>query len=483
MSVDHISNQDGYHATGASTPLSGWRASAEELEQLQSVFATALTSSLAGVSSGDGALLDAMDAIQENAQERHDMRRQEDRRFSAPNDPSAQMLRKDLDQAEIRSAELRTEYADNFDRRDLNQSQYLDRQQREGERHSTSSENANDKSGVSASAFTPVSIVAAMMQTSSQAASLSTATGVPHSDRSAARDGAATSYPAGPTGASTPNADVLFLSENPSASQVVQANQGVFRIDPMPSHAVIAAASVLTVFNASGKLRVNRDDEADKEKSNEKRKELRERRASSFGAAVFEALKIAEQSEMVRQNNLFHDRPSEMPDENDKAAGPGHGNAVSASFKRSSYETRSDQIDRSEKTDDKAGTKDREPSIVTPPSLPEPASTDQAVARSDSASEASNAEEQLQRFRFVQRIAAACQSAAHRNGNLRVKIDLAELGSLVLRTQMRNDRLSVRFEPTTETAARLISEELGALKDTLAEYNVLLDQVEISMNH
>ena len=92
-----------------------------------------------------------------------------------------------------------------------------------------------------------------------------------------------------------------------------------------------------------------------------------------------------------------------------------------------------------------------------------------------------NEPESSDQLRFIQRVAAACQSAANQHGTVRIKLHLDKLGTLTLRITAKSNKLSVRFEVTSSAAARLIRNNIDKLQTTLTEQNIILEHTEIDM--
>ncbi|MDR2441814.1 MAG: flagellar hook-length control protein FliK [Planctomycetaceae bacterium] len=90
-------------------------------------------------------------------------------------------------------------------------------------------------------------------------------------------------------------------------------------------------------------------------------------------------------------------------------------------------------------------------------------------------------EESFDQLRFIQRVASACQSAANQHGTIRIKLYLDQLGTVTLHITSKFNKLTVRFEVTSFAAVRRLRETLGELQTTLAEQNIILEHTEIEM--
>ncbi|MDR0338159.1 MAG: flagellar hook-length control protein FliK, partial [Planctomycetaceae bacterium] len=93
----------------------------------------------------------------------------------------------------------------------------------------------------------------------------------------------------------------------------------------------------------------------------------------------------------------------------------------------------------------------------------------------------SNEPEPSDQLRFIQRVAAACRSAANQHGTIRIKLHLEQLGTLMLRITAKSNKLSIRFEVTSFAAAHLIRNNIDELQTTLTEQNIVLEHTEIDM--
>jgi len=91
----------------------------------------------------------------------------------------------------------------------------------------------------------------------------------------------------------------------------------------------------------------------------------------------------------------------------------------------------------------------------------------------------SGAQIQADRDRFFQRVAAACQSAANRNGPIRIKLHPESLGPLTVRVSTKKGKLSVYFETETDDAKRLLLDSIDELKAQLRNMNIELEECRV----
>jgi len=88
---------------------------------------------------------------------------------------------------------------------------------------------------------------------------------------------------------------------------------------------------------------------------------------------------------------------------------------------------------------------------------------------------------QVDRVRFVRRVARAFDAAATRNGSVRMRLHPPELGSLHLEVSVRNGQMTARLETETQTARTLILDNLPALRDRLAQQNIKVQQFDVDL--
>lgn len=489
MSVEHVGNQESYQSSGTKASAAEPRASDDAMMQLQSLFASAMSQSLSGgISTGDS-LFETIDTIQQTEDERREMQREiqgrEDRRLDVSRDVSGTMMRKELDQSEIRAAQIKSEYADNFERRGEMQTEYQQKKQHSQDLLANQTSDASawaDRSSISGqetvlnfSSLTSTTLpnpasnnASASINTSSHAVDLSSQASLVVSQAVGSE--------------SLETAGALAVASHPLAFP-----QNIPQSGLIPNNAATATASVLTVFSLSGKLSAEKDKIEAEKTSGDKKKSQKKRPSSSFGAAVFEAIKAAEHEnwtgnygvrgqtqepaetnseavskEIDRKAKSKGIELGELFAEQNQHAGEQH----SLEIERRSIQkiedllsaTPIDSVRQTDHQNQSAG-------------LPIPLTEQEQSTNIDPA----------ERIQYLRRIVAACQSAAHRSGQVRIKIDLAELGVLTLRAKSQNNRLSVSFEATSPAAVRFLEKDLPVLKNSLAERNIALGEIEIEL--
>lgn len=87
----------------------------------------------------------------------------------------------------------------------------------------------------------------------------------------------------------------------------------------------------------------------------------------------------------------------------------------------------------------------------------------------------------MERVRFVQRIANACQSASNRNGNLRMKLHPEALGSLSVNIRTLGKSMKIKLESETQAAKSLLLENLDQLKTRLQAQGMEIESFEVSV--
>jgi flagellar hook-length control protein FliK len=144
------------------------------------------------------------------------------------------------------------------------------------------------------------------------------------------------------------------------------------------------------------------------------------------------------------------------------------------------------------KTADPSGTQDAPaPQAVNPPdntsshdvqpTLPDKPSSPQLSRMGSSMGEKGPALSDVERVRFVQRVAKAFQSAADRGGPVRLRLSPPELGSLKLEITVRNGAMSARMEAETPAARTLLLEGLPALRDRLAQHDLKMERFDVDL--
>jgi len=90
---------------------------------------------------------------------------------------------------------------------------------------------------------------------------------------------------------------------------------------------------------------------------------------------------------------------------------------------------------------------------------------------------------QADRVRLVQRVARAVQTAQDRGGELKLRLSPPELGSLRLQVRLVDGALSARIEAETSAARQVISDNLPALRERLAEQNIRVERFDVDLSN
>ena len=91
------------------------------------------------------------------------------------------------------------------------------------------------------------------------------------------------------------------------------------------------------------------------------------------------------------------------------------------------------------------------------------------------------AQDQIDRVRFVQRVARAFESVGEHGGNLHLRLHPPELGSLRLEVAVRNGVMTARLEAETPAAQSLLLDNLPLLRERLAEQNIRIERFDVDL--
>ena len=92
-----------------------------------------------------------------------------------------------------------------------------------------------------------------------------------------------------------------------------------------------------------------------------------------------------------------------------------------------------------------------------------------------------SAPDQVDRVRFVQRVARAFEAIGDRGGSIQLRLHPPELGSLRLQATIRNGVMTIRLEAETETARSILLDNLPALRDRLAAQDIKVQQFDVDL--
>jgi flagellar hook-length control protein FliK len=89
--------------------------------------------------------------------------------------------------------------------------------------------------------------------------------------------------------------------------------------------------------------------------------------------------------------------------------------------------------------------------------------------------------DQVDRVRFVQRVARAFESLGARGGTIRMRLHPPELGSLQLDITVRNGVMTARLETDSAAARNLLLDNLPALRDRLAQQDIKVERFDVDL--
>jgi len=116
------------------------------------------------------------------------------------------------------------------------------------------------------------------------------------------------------------------------------------------------------------------------------------------------------------------------------------------------------------------------------PDMPARAPTGQRAEAPSGQSSGSGPEAgQVNRARFVHRVANAFRALADRHGPVRLKLYPPELGSLRLEIHVRDGALSARAEAETSTTRNLLLDHLPLLRERLASQGVKIERFDVDL--
>jgi len=90
--------------------------------------------------------------------------------------------------------------------------------------------------------------------------------------------------------------------------------------------------------------------------------------------------------------------------------------------------------------------------------------------------------DQVDRVRFVQRVARAFEAMGDRGGSIRLRLHPPELGSLRLEVTVRNGTMTARLEVETNSARTMLLDNLPALRDRLAEQEIKVGRFDVDLS-
>jgi flagellar hook-length control protein FliK len=112
-------------------------------------------------------------------------------------------------------------------------------------------------------------------------------------------------------------------------------------------------------------------------------------------------------------------------------------------------------------------------------SAPKLAPTSAPAVQSGSSSGAS----EVDRVRFIQRVAGAFQAADDQGGQIRIRLSPPELGSMRLEISVRNGLMTAHIQTESDTARNMLLDHLPQLRDRLADHNIKIDHFDVELSN
>ena len=100
----------------------------------------------------------------------------------------------------------------------------------------------------------------------------------------------------------------------------------------------------------------------------------------------------------------------------------------------------------------------------------------------DGSAQSTASADQVDRMRFVQRVANAFEAMGDRSGSVRVRLSPPELGSIRLEITYRNGTVSARVQTDTAAARDILVENLPALRDHLAQQRIKVERFDVDLS-
>ena len=92
-----------------------------------------------------------------------------------------------------------------------------------------------------------------------------------------------------------------------------------------------------------------------------------------------------------------------------------------------------------------------------------------------------NESAQVDRVRFVQRVARAFQAVGDRGGTVRLRLSPPELGSLRVEVAVRQGTMTAQLHVEKASTRNLLLDNLSALRDRLAQQNIKIEQFQVDL--
>jgi flagellar hook-length control protein FliK len=88
---------------------------------------------------------------------------------------------------------------------------------------------------------------------------------------------------------------------------------------------------------------------------------------------------------------------------------------------------------------------------------------------------------QVDRVRFLQRVAGAFRAADEQGGQIRLRLSPPELGSMKLELNVRDGLMTAHVQAETDAARNLLLDHLPQLRERLADHNIKIDHFDVEL--
>ncbi len=104
-----------------------------------------------------------------------------------------------------------------------------------------------------------------------------------------------------------------------------------------------------------------------------------------------------------------------------------------------------------------------------------------ALLKSTAAAERGSNTSEIDPARFLHRVAKAFESAHQRDGEVRLRLHPAELGSLTIEVKIHEGTLTARIQAETSEARTALVDNLPQLRERLAEQGIRIEQFDVDL--
>jgi len=108
--------------------------------------------------------------------------------------------------------------------------------------------------------------------------------------------------------------------------------------------------------------------------------------------------------------------------------------------------------------------------------------SNQSIRQSSGSAQGESGTDQVDRVRFVQRVARAFAVVGDRGGSVRLRLHPPELGALRLDVTVRNGTMTARLEVETNAARTMLLDNLPELRDRLAAQEIKVGRFDVDLS-